>query len=118
MNLPIAAFDTAIASGLLDQAGWRRAGKGVRVAHGVKGITDNTPLTLGFTAMPGQTQYGAMAYNPANDIARIDLRQTTLATSLETLTMWLIPSRDPGPPKGQLVLAWGNVSLSTDWSVR
>ena len=60
----------------------------------------------------------AMTYKPENDIARVDLRQTTLAAPLESLTMWLIPSRQPGTPKGELLLAWGNVSLSTDWSVR
>jgi hypothetical protein len=57
-------------------------------------------------------------YNPANDLARIDLRQTTLAAPLETLSMWLIPSRGPGAPHGQLVLAWGTISLATDWSMK
>jgi len=57
-------------------------------------------------------------YDPANDIARIDLRQTTLPTPLESLTMWLIPSREPGTPRGELVLAWGNVALATDWSAK
>jgi hypothetical protein len=57
-------------------------------------------------------------YNPANDLARIDLHQTTLVAPLETLSMWLIPSRDPGPPHGQLVLAWGTISLATDWSMK
>jgi hypothetical protein len=60
----------------------------------------------------------AAVYNPANDLARIDLRQTTLAAPIETLSMWLIPSRDPGPPHGQLVLAWGTISLATDWSMK
>jgi len=57
-------------------------------------------------------------YNPANDLARVDMRQTTAAAPLETLSMWLIPSRDPGPPHGQLVLAWGTISLATDWSMK
>lgn len=57
-------------------------------------------------------------YNPANDVARIDLRQTTLAAPIETLSMWLIPSRDSGPPHGQLVLAWGTISLATNWSMK
>jgi len=57
-------------------------------------------------------------YDPAKDLARIDLRQTTLTTPLESLTMWLIPSREAGSPRGQLVIAWGTVSLTTDWSVR
>jgi hypothetical protein len=57
-------------------------------------------------------------YDPKNDFARIDLRQTTLSSPIESLTMWLIPSRDPGTPRGELVIAWGNISLATDWSVR
>lgn len=60
----------------------------------------------------------AMTYNPANDIARIDLTRTNVATPLESLTMWLIPSRQPGAPHGDLVIAWGTVRLSTEWSVK
>lgn len=60
----------------------------------------------------------AMTYNPANDIARIDLRQTALSSPLETLTMWLVPSREPGTPHGQLILAWGTISLATDWRLK
>lgn len=57
-------------------------------------------------------------YNPANDLARIDLRQTVLAAPLESLTMWLVPSRQPGVPQGELVIAWGTISLSTAWSIK
>ena len=57
-------------------------------------------------------------YNPANDLARIDLRQTALASPIETLSIWLIPARGPGNPKGELRIAWGTVSLATDWAVK
>lgn len=57
-------------------------------------------------------------YNPANDFARIDLRQTVSQAPLESLTMWLIPSRQPGTPKGDLVIAWGTIALSTEWSMK
>ncbi len=60
----------------------------------------------------------AMSYNPANDLARVDLRETKLASPVETLSMWLIPSREPGTPRGQLVIAWGTVSLATDWTLK
>ena len=60
----------------------------------------------------------AMSYNPANDVARVDLRQTALQTPLESLTMWLVPSRQPGTPRGELVLAWAGIALATDWSVK
>jgi hypothetical protein len=59
-----------------------------------------------------------LPYDPKNDFARIDLRQTPLAAPVESLTMWLIPSRKPGSPKGELVIAWGNISLATDWSLK
>ena len=61
---------------------------------------------------------GDLPYDPKNDFARIDLRQTKLAAPVESLTMWLIPSRTPGQPRGELVIAWGNFSLSTDWSLK
>jgi hypothetical protein len=57
-------------------------------------------------------------YNPANDLARIDLRHSTLASPVESLTIWLIPARGAGNPRGELKIAWGNVSLSTDWSAK
>lgn len=60
----------------------------------------------------------APPYDPAKDLARIDLRQSALPNPLESLTMWLIPSRQPGAPRGELILAWGNISLATDWSVK
>lgn len=60
----------------------------------------------------------AMAYNPANDVARVKLRRTTLSVPLESFTFWLIPSAQPGAPRGELRLAWGTTALATDWSVR
>jgi len=60
----------------------------------------------------------AQPYDPANDLARIDLRRTTLPAPLESLSIWLIPSTEPGPPRGELRLAWGTVALATDWSAR
>lgn len=59
-----------------------------------------------------------MAYDPARDFARIPLRRRELAAPVESLSMWLIPSREPGPARGELRLAWGSEELSTDWAVR
>ena len=59
-----------------------------------------------------------MQYSDSNDVVRIDLRHTTLPASLESLTMWLIPSLEPGPARGELRLAWGTDQLSTDWSIK
>ena len=63
----------------------------------------------------GQTP---MQYSDSNDVARIDLRHATLAWPLETLTMWLIPSLEPGPARGVLRFAWGTDELTTDWAIR
>lgn len=60
----------------------------------------------------------AMTYDPTKDFAKIDLRQSALATPLESLSIWLIPSRDAGPPHGELRLAWGTVALATTWAVK
>jgi len=57
-------------------------------------------------------------YDPAHDVARVDLRRQTLAVPLESLTMWLIPSTAPGAARGELRLAWGTNLLSTDWAVK
>ncbi|HWL40852.1 MAG TPA: DUF2911 domain-containing protein [Gemmatimonadaceae bacterium] len=60
-------------------------------------------------------------YDPAQDLARIDLRSRTLAEPIESLTFWLIPTAETQGsttlPRGALKLAWGNVELSTDWRV-
>ena len=59
-----------------------------------------------------------MKPDPAKDVAHVNLRYTTASAPVEGLTMWLIPSRDPGKPAGQLVIAWGPVSLATDWAMK
>ncbi len=65
-------------------------------------------------------------YLPEHDLARVDLRLRQLREPLESFTIWLVPdvTRDAqggisgGLPRGVLRLAWGDVELSTDWSVR
>ena len=52
------------------------------------------------------------------EVARVDLRRTTLPMPLESLTFWLVPSREPGVQSGELRLAWGTEMLATDWAVR
>src|SRR5438270_938218 len=50
-------------------------------------------------------------YDPAQDFARIDLRQRTLSEPLESLTFWLIPTPEAATstafPHGVLKFAWG-----------
>src|SRR5438477_5945415 len=59
-----------------------------------------------------------IVYSDSNDVARLDLRHSALASPLESFTMWLIPSTTPGPGRGELRFAWGNDQLSADWSVK
>ncbi len=54
-------------------------------------------------------------YDAKQDLARLPLRMRTLAAPVESLTMWLIPTRDAAA--GELRLAWGTTELATDWSV-
>lgn len=60
----------------------------------------------------------AMSYKPENDIARVPLRMSSLATPLESFSVWLIPAAGAGAPKGELRIGWGPVGLATDWSMR
>jgi hypothetical protein len=60
----------------------------------------------------------ATAYDATHDVVRIDLKHTTLAQPLESLSIWLIPSTATDAARGELRLAWGTAQLSTDWVVR
>ena len=78
------------------------------------------PARTGWTLILQKAQgpQASTVYSSANDFARIELRQQALATPIESLTMWLIPARDAGAPRGELRMAWGTVQLSADWVVR
>ncbi len=54
-------------------------------------------------------------YTTANDVARIPLRMRTLASPVESLTMWLIPAREGA--RGELRMAWGTTELSAEWMI-
>ncbi len=52
-------FDPAKARQLLDGAGWKAgSGGGTRMATGVQGVPDGTPLTLDFLTFPTFSKYG------------------------------------------------------------
>ena len=57
------------------------------------------------------------AYDAASDLGRTPLTSRSLATPVESLTIWLIPSGD-GSPKGELRLAWGTREFSVPWSMK
>ena len=57
-------------------------------------------------------------YKKELDVARVDLKRTALASPVESLTMWLIPSTAPGKGQGELRIAWGASQLSTTWMLK
>lgn len=65
----------------------------------------------------GAASVNVTRYDPAKDAARIPLELSTLATPLESLSMWLVPTTGPGAPRGMLTIAWGTVQLRAPWSV-
>ena len=111
-------------------------------ANGASMLTTDVDLTIGGMSVPkgtyvlqsvpsrtgwklliqkdvGQSPMAAaMTSKGENDVARIDLRVSELASPIESLTMWLIPSSQPGTPHGELRIAWGTIALSTDWTLR
>ncbi len=52
--------DSAEAERLLDEAGWAREGDGVRMAAGVEGVPDGTPLSFNFLHFPSFSSYGEL----------------------------------------------------------
>ncbi len=76
-ELAMPGFDAIRAGRLLDSAGWRRTGSGVRTARGIGGVVDGTPLIVGFSAMPSQGAYG--------DLLRAQLRAVGIDVRVELL---------------------------------
>ena len=66
----------------------------------------------------GQSPDPAPGDKPAEVVATVDLKLTTLQAPLESFTMWLIPSTAAGPPRGELRFAWGATMLSTEWTTK
>lgn len=66
----------------------------------------------------GAASINPTAYDATKDAARVELSSRTLATPIESLSMWLIPSTAPGVQRGELRIAWDTVQLSAEWSVK
>lgn len=76
MDLP--GFDQERADELLTGAGWvREDGGDVRVAQGVEGVEDGTPLEMSFLAFPTFSQYG--------ELLRSQLAEVGVDVSFEAL---------------------------------
>lgn len=59
-DLDLPRFDRPEAERLLDAAGWRREGQGPRVARGVQGVPDGTPLAFSFLHFPQFAKWGEL----------------------------------------------------------
>jgi hypothetical protein len=100
-------------------------------------LTTGADLTIGGASVPAGTyslfaqpgadgwtlivnrqsgQWGTQ-HDAARDLVRIPMRVRTLASPVEAFTMWLVPA-GAGPARGTLVLAWGTVEASVDWSAK
>lgn len=71
-DLDMPTFDPERANTLLDEAGWVRDGEGVRMAAGVEGIEDGTPLQMNFLSFPSFADYGEVMRQQLADVG-IDL---------------------------------------------
>lgn len=81
-GLSLPAFDTVRAARLLEEAGWRRPPDGgVRVARGVAGVADGTPLVVGFKSLPSQAVYGDLLRAQLRNIG-VDLRLQPLEQAI------------------------------------
>ena len=80
------AHDTLAAARLLDRAGWRRSGDGLRAAQGVRGIDNGTPLRFGFTHMPPLRSYGELLRSQLRvvgiDLVLLPLEPATFADAV------------------------------------
>lgn len=92
-DLPTPRFDTARASRLLDEVGWRRDGNDVRTAHGVPGIDDGTEFVIGFTALPSQASFGDLLRAQLREIG-IELRVQPLEPAVFAHTVFTVRDFD------------------------
>jgi len=96
--------------------GGKEVAKGRYVAQVLPARTGWTLILQAETT--GAASVSVTPYDAKKDAARIELRQSTLGTPLESLSMWLVPSTVPGAQRGELRIGWDTVMLTTDWVVR
>lgn len=76
-DLDVPGFGAVEAERLLDEAGWLREGEGTRVAQGVEGVEDGTPLAFDFVHFPAFARYG--------ELLRTQLQQVGMEVELRPL---------------------------------
>lgn len=111
-------------------------------ANGATLLTTDVDLTIGGKAVPkgryvaqilptastwtlilqaettGAASVNPTAYDASKDVARIELTRRTVATPVESLSIWLVPAAGAGNARGLLQVAWDTTLLSTEWTVR
>lgn len=61
-------------------------------------------------------QWG-IPYDASTELGRTPLTSRTLASPIESFTMWLVPASD-GSPAGEIRFAWGTREFSAPWRVK
>jgi hypothetical protein len=64
-----------------------------------------------------KTGTAAVPHDPIADLGRTPLTSRTLASPIESFTMWLIPASD-GSASGAIRFAWGTKEFSAPWRVK
>jgi DUF2911 family protein len=64
-----------------------------------------------------KTGQEAVPYDAMSDLGRTPLTSRTLATPIESFTIWLIPAAD-GSAAGEIRFAWGTKEFSAPWKVK
>jgi len=65
-----------------------------------------------------KTKQWGTDYDATMDLGRVTLRSRSLATALESLTIWLIPAGGRSAASGELRFAWGTREFSADWRLK
>ncbi len=91
---------------------------GVQLAPGtyvLEALPSRSAWVLTINRITGTNADGG---NVLAEVGRAALVHRARHEPVESLTMWLIPSRQPGPASGELRFGWGVAELSTTWTVR
>lgn len=90
---------------------------GTKIPHGIYSLFAH-PTADGWQLIVNREigQWGEY-YDPANDVAHIPLQKRTLKDSVESLSMYLIPSAGSGTAHGTFKIVWEKTELSADWKV-
>jgi hypothetical protein len=78
---------------------------------------ETTPAGAWKLIVNSKTGQWGIPYDASTELGRTPLTSRTLATPIESFTMWLIPAAD-GSAGGAIRFAWGTREFSATWKVR